>query len=103
MTVFPFLVLFQQPPLLIWHLPRPEAAKGMPISIVAWLEKLGSNLDLMRKDGKCESITFTVAIPITYKLYTIDNRALTNTTTEGILQNKSKQIINVYSVVNNDE
>jgi len=33
-TVFPFLVSFQQPPLLIWHLPRPEAAKGKPISIM---------------------------------------------------------------------
>lgn len=46
-TVFPFLVSFQQPPLWIWHLPRPEAAKGKPISIVAWLGKLGSNLDLV--------------------------------------------------------
>jgi hypothetical protein len=67
------------------------------------MEKLGSNLDLMRKDGKCETITFTVAVPITYKLYTIDSRAFTNTTTEGILQYKSPQIINVYSVMNNDE
>ena len=51
--------------------------------------KLSSNFD-MRKDGKYGSITFTVAVPITYKLYTIDNRALTNTTTEGILQYKSQ-------------
>jgi hypothetical protein len=31
-TVFPFLVSFQQPPLLIWHLPTPEAAKGPAVN-----------------------------------------------------------------------
>ena len=30
---FPFLVSFQQPPLLIWHLPTPEAAEKNILSI----------------------------------------------------------------------
>ena len=41
-TVFPFLVSFQQPPLLIWHLPRPEAAKEKPISIIGKKMQIGT-------------------------------------------------------------
>jgi len=37
------------------------------------------------EETKCE-YTFTVGVPITNKLYTIDNRAFANTTAEGILE-----------------